>query len=110
LHYLWARAVIDTGTNVTCVTPGVLRRLGLTSSGQSSTHTIGGQVAVNLFEVSLSIPAPGNVPGPILTQRDLIVMEMAQPIPRVEVLIGMDILLGWKLLVDGPAGRFNLEF
>jgi hypothetical protein len=107
---LWTKGVVDTGTNITCVTPAVLQKLGLTSTGQGSSHTAGGLAAVNLFEVSLSIPPPGNVLGPMLTRRDLIVMEVPSPIPGVEVLIGLDILLDCKMLLDGPARQFTLEF
>ena len=107
---IWTKGVADTGTNVTCVTPAVLQQLGLASTGQGSSQTAGGLAAVNLFEVSLSIPPPGNVPGPMLTRRDLIVMEMPSPIPGAEVLIGLDILLDCKMLLDGPAQWFTLEF
>jgi hypothetical protein len=107
---MWTRAVVDTGTNVTCVTPGVLRRLGLTPTGQGSTHTAAGQATVNLFEVSLGIPPAGNAPGPGFAPRDLVVMELPIAIPRVEVLIGMDVLLDCTLLVEGPARQFTLEF
>lgn len=107
---IWTTGVVDTGTNVTCVTPAVLQRLGLISIGQSSSQTAAGQAAVNLFEVSLSIPPAGNVAGPMLTRRDLTVMELPSPIPGVEALIGLDILLDCKLLLDGPARQFTLEF
>jgi hypothetical protein len=107
---IWTGGVIDTGSNVTCVTPAALQRLGLLSIGQSSSHTVAGQVAVKLFEVSLSIPPAGNVQGPMLTRRDLVVMELPIPIPGVEVLVGMDVLLDCKLILDGPARRFTLEF
>jgi hypothetical protein len=46
----------------------------------------------------------------MLTRRDLIVMEMPSPIPGVDVLIGLDVLLDCKLLLDGPARSFTLEF
>jgi hypothetical protein len=107
---VWTEGVVDTGSNITCVTPGVLQRLGIVSIGQSGSHTVGGQTAVNLFEVSLSIPPATNVPGPMLTRRDLCVMEMPSVIPGVEVLVGMDILLDCRLLLDGPARQFTLEF
>jgi hypothetical protein len=102
--------VIDTGSTVTCVTPALLQRLGLRPIGQGSSHTVAGQAAVNLFEVSLSIPPAANVPGPMLTRGDLVVMEMPSPIPGVEILVGMDVLLDCKLFLDGPARRFTLEF
>jgi hypothetical protein len=107
---IWTTGVIDTGTNVTCVTPAVLQQLGLASTGQSSSQTVAGHSAVNLFEVSVSTPPPGNVPAPMLTRRDLVVMEMPSPVPGVEVLIGLDILLDCKLVLEGPARRFTLEF
>jgi hypothetical protein len=46
----------------------------------------------------------------MLTRDNLLVMEMPSPIPGVEVLIGLDILLDCKLLLDGPARQFTLEF
>jgi hypothetical protein len=107
---VWTTGVIDTGTNVTCVTPDVLQRLGLTPTGQGKSQTAAGEAPVNLFEVSVSIPPPGNVAGPRLTRRDLTVMELPSPIPGVEVPVGMDILLACKLLLDGPACQLTLEF
>jgi hypothetical protein len=37
-------------------------------------------------------------------------MELPQPLSGVEVLIGMDILMNCKLLLDGPARQATLEF
>jgi hypothetical protein len=51
---VWTDAVVDTGSNVTCVSLALVRRLRLAPTGQSGSHTVGGQVAANLFEVSLS--------------------------------------------------------
>jgi hypothetical protein len=107
---IWTTGVVDTGANATCSTQAVLRQLGAASTGQSSTQTVGGLAAVNLCEVSLSIAPQHKGPGPMLTRPDLMVMEMPSPIPGVEVLIGLDILLDCKLLLDGPARRFTLEF
>lgn len=107
---VWTTGAIDTGSNVSCITPATLQKLGLLSTGQASSQTVAGSAAVNLFEVSLSIPPAGKVAGPMLTRRDLTVMEMPSPVPGVEVLIGMDILLDCKLLLDGPARQFTLEF
>jgi hypothetical protein len=77
---LWTDGVVDTGTNITCVTQEALSKLGIASTGQSSSHTAGGQKEVNLFEVSLSIPPAKNVSGSMLTLQDLVVMEMPSPI------------------------------
>src|SRR5260370_31450691 len=71
---VWTLGVIDTGSNVTCVTAAVLQKLGLVFTGQVASHTAAGQVIVNLFEVSLSIPPPGNLPGAMLSRPNLLVM------------------------------------
>lgn len=103
-------ALLDTGSNITAVTTDVLQKLGISPIVQTSTHTARGSVPVQLFEVSLSIPPAGNLPGPMLTRSDLTVMELVDPPLDVEVLIGMDILLDCRLLLDGPGGQFTLDF
>jgi hypothetical protein len=105
-----AAAVLDTGTNVTCVARAVLRRLRLTPVRRNRSQTASRKMAVRLFRVSITVPPAGNLPGASLTLPDLEVMELPQPLPGVEVLIGMDILLHCKLLLDGPGRQFTLEF
>ena len=107
---VWGTGFLDTGTNVTCVAAAVLQQLGLQSIGQGDSQTARGPMVANLFEVSLSIPAPGPSPGPMLTHDHLRVMELSDPIPGVDVLIGLDILLGCRLLLDGPGRQFTLDF
>jgi hypothetical protein len=107
---VWGTGVVDTGTTVTCVAGSILRQLGTAPVKQATSHTATGQLVADLYKVSLSIPAPGPSKGPMLTQRDLQVMEMTQVIPGVEALIGLDVLLGVKLLLDGPARSFTLDF
>jgi len=107
---LWAKGVIDTGSSVTCVAADVIQKLGLLSAGKSTTSTAGGSIPARLFRASLGIPPAGGLPGTMLTRSDLLVMELANPIPNVEVLIGLDILLDCRLLLDGPARRFTLDF
>jgi hypothetical protein len=106
----WTAGVIDTGSSVTCVTPTVLRTLGLALAGQATSHTAAGQMTVNLAEVSLNIPPPPNAQGPMLTRANLLEVGLSSPIAGVEVLIGPDIPLDGKRLLDGPARQFTLEF
>ncbi len=40
----------------------------------------------------------------------LLVMEALATLPDADVLIGLDILLNCKTLLDGPARRFTIEF
>ena len=107
---IWGTAYLDTGTNVTCVGADVLRQLGITAIGQGGSQSTGGQISVKLFEISLTVPPPGFATGPLLTRESLLVMELSTPIPGIDVLIGLDILLDCKFLLDGPARQFTLEF
>ncbi|MGH7171518.1 MAG: aspartyl protease family protein [Gemmataceae bacterium] len=107
---IWTNGVIDTGSSITCIASDVIQRLGTPEVGQTSTRTASGSVPVRLFEVSLSIPPAGNLPGSLLTRSNLIVMELIDPPPDVEVLIGLDILLDCRLLLDGPGRQFTLDF
>ena len=107
---VWTRGVIDTGSSITCVATDVVQGLGLPPAGQTNTRTAAGSVPVSLFRVSLSVPPAGNLPEPMLTRSDLIVMELIDPPPDVDVLVGLDILLDCRLLLDGPARQFTLEF
>jgi len=103
-----ARALIDTGSSVTAIAPSALGRLGLAPLLAGASQTASGSVAVNLYRVSLSVyDASG---GTMFTQRDLLVSELTTSIPSIDALIGMDVLQECKLLLDGPAGRFTLEF
>ena len=80
-----ARAVIDTGTNVTCVSRAVLHQLGIAKTGRGKTQTASAQESANLFGVSLSITPVGNLPGPTLTISGFVVMELPGQIPGIEV-------------------------
>src|SRR5438132_1528856 len=89
---LAVRSLIDSGTDITCVAPWVLRQLGLVSAGSSSTQTAGGSVKVNLFDVSVTISGPAGKVGPMLVRDQLIVMELTQALSNIDALIGRDIL------------------
>jgi hypothetical protein len=58
-----ARGLLDTGSNVTVVAPWLLQRLAVSVARTSSTHTVGGQVAVRLYRVSLSVTDPSQPVG-----------------------------------------------
>jgi hypothetical protein len=76
---------------------------------QRTTQSIGGTVPVRLFNVTLLILDAGQPHLPWLVQPDLLVMALPAGLP-VEVLVGQDILLGYKLLLDGPGRQFTLDF
>jgi hypothetical protein len=103
-----ARALVDSGTNVTCVASRILQQLGLAPAQQHQTQTVAGSLFVNLFDVSFNVQNPNATQGPVLVLPQLRVMEMIQQIPDVEVLIGLDVLQQCLLVLDGPHGHFAL--
>ncbi len=106
-----ARGLIDTGSDVAVVASSILQQLGVPLAAATSTHTAAGQIQVNLCAVSLSVTDPAQPAGsPWLTHPGLLVMEAATILPNADVLIGLAILLDCKMLLDGPARRFTLEF
>jgi hypothetical protein len=105
-----ARGLLDTGSDITAVASWLLQRLAVPVATVTATHTVAGPVKVNLYEVSLGINDPSQPGNPWLTEPDLLVMELATVLPDVDVLVGLDVLLRNKLLLDGPARLFSLEF
>ena len=103
------KGLIDTGTDITAVTPAILQQLGVQVHDYRRTTGIGGLVAVRLFRVTLFILDKAQPKMPWFTVPDLLVMELPAPLP-VDVLIGMDVIRICKMLVDGPAGQFLLDF
>jgi hypothetical protein len=103
--------MIDTGTDVTVVSCALLHRLGVSPSYQRITQTVNGPLNVQMFVVSLGVTDFTNPGAPELVESDLPVMELLTVLPQaIEVLIGLDILRSCRFLLDGPAGRFSLDF
>jgi hypothetical protein len=105
-----APGAIDTGSDVTAVNAAILQRLGVPPKQQMTTQTFAGSLGVNLFQVSLGISDFADPNAPELVESTLHVMEFTSALPKIEVVIGLDVLLKCRLVVDGPAGHFALEF
>jgi hypothetical protein len=103
------RGLLDTGTSVTSVASVVLQRLGQTPVGAGISQTAGAALPVRLFTVSLSITDPSQSSSPWLTEPDLLVTELPASLDDTDVLVGLDVLLQRRLLLDGPARSFALE-
>ena len=104
---LQARAIVDTGCDVTAISAVVVQVLGLKVAKSATTQTAGGSVRVDAFEVSLTLPIAG---GSLLVHNQLIVTELAVVIPNIDVLIGLDVLKEGLLVLDGPGKQFTLAF
>jgi hypothetical protein len=104
-----ATGLIDTGTDISGVAAPILQQLAIPVHSHRTTQGIGGKVPVRLFSVMLFLLDLSQPHLPWLVQPDLVVMELPPTMP-VEVLIGLDVLLGCRLLLDGPARQFTLDF
>jgi hypothetical protein len=104
-----ASGLIDTGSDITAVAPSILQRLAVPVHQHATTHGISGPVPVRLFLVTLFVLDSSHPQLPWLVCPDLVVMELPPGVP-VELLIGLDVIRTCKMLVDGPAGQFSLEF
>jgi hypothetical protein len=104
-----ARGEIDTGSNVTAVSTAILQRLAIPLQHQTTTQTASGSLSVNVAKVSVGVRDSRDPTSPELVEPTLYVMEWMTPPANVEVLIGLDFLLGCKLILDGPARQFSLE-
>ncbi len=104
-----AKGLIDTASNVSGVSPAIVRQLGLPPTGPPTTTTgIGGVITVQLYRASLHL-RDARAPGlPMCTLPSLLVMGLP-PGPSCDVLIGMDVLSSCKLIVDGPRAFFTIE-
>jgi hypothetical protein len=103
-----AKGIVDTGSDVTCVSTLIFNQLGITPTKHVQRQTTAGRFSAQLFEVSLSLLTIGG--ANVLAYPDLTVMETRPLANSIDVLIGLDILLNCKLLLDGPARQFHLEF
>jgi hypothetical protein len=105
------RGLLDTASDLTAISRWILQRLGIPSVSTTATQTAAGPVNVSLYRISLGITDPVQPPGaPWLTQPDLLVTELATTLPDVDLLVGLDVLLQCKLVLDGPGRQFTLEF
>jgi hypothetical protein len=103
------RGEIDTGTNITAVNAAILQRLGVPHQFQTTTQTAAGLLTVDVFKVSVGVRNLANPTSGTLVVSKLLVMELTTALQQVEVLIGLDFLLGCRFELDGPGLQFSLE-
>jgi hypothetical protein len=100
--------VVDPGSNTTCVAQRVIQHFHLQSAQRTTTHTAIGPAQVNVFNVSLSIPAQGALLQALVVIDQILVMELTKPPPGIEVLVGLDALKHMLLFLDAGRGEFTL--
>jgi len=103
------RFLIDTGASGTCVEAGLLKPLGLVSSGQIAVHTTSpGPIPAQWpqFDVSLTLLHP-------LYPYTIFTTPVAECLPlggNVQGLLGRDILEHCLLIYNGQEKSFSLAF
>ncbi len=104
------RGLLDTGSDATSVAPWILKRLGVGSGTVASTRTAAGIIKVYLHHVSVGILDPTRPGSSSFSLPTVLISEMPFLLPDADVLIGMNVLLECKLLLDGPARQVAIEF
>jgi hypothetical protein len=105
---LHARGMIDTGTTVTAVAPGMLARLNVPRGPAVDTATAGGVVQVHFYQVSFTIYERAS--GIMLTRGNWTVTNLLHDLADIDVLFGLDLLREVVLMVNGPGQTFSLDF
>ena len=105
---IWARGMIDTGTNVSAVSLSLLRQLGIEKGEEVKSEGVAGEFVTHYYEVSLTIAVKAAPSGAVYSPPNVSVIHLDAV--GVDVLIGLDLLMSCRLVLDGPAGLFTLEF
>ncbi len=107
-----ARALLDTGAEITCVDQALIQRLGLAFGGflQANLPAHGGTAFYQLHDVSLTVVHPSGNPRNDLSVRTLQILEISLAPLGYEILIGRDVLARCRFLFDGTANRFSLAY
>jgi hypothetical protein len=100
--------MIDSGTTVTAVAPGVLTRLNVPPGPAVQTTTAAGSVQVRLYRVSFTIYDLAS--GGTLARPNWTVTNLLHDPDDVDVLFGLDLLREVVLIADGPRQTFSLDF
>jgi hypothetical protein len=106
-----ALGLLDSGSDVTVVHAAILQFLGIPPRQTSvKSQSVAGIRQSDLFDVTLNITDFTNAGAPAFVKSPLLVMDMPSALGKIQVLIGLDVLLDFRLLIDGPGRRFTIDF
>jgi hypothetical protein len=107
-----ARALLDTGAEISCIDSSVVQNLGLSLAGTTFANlpAHGGLTLGALYDIGLTILHPSNVPQNNLTIPTLCSLELSLAHLGYQMLIGRDVLARCRFLFDGPRNKFHLAY
>lgn len=106
---LQARALFDTGANVSCITEGGAKHLQLKPIGKVPVATASNNIFFNKYKIKLSLPFPTNDPSTV-RMSEILNIEVVETKnnPNFDVIIGMDIISLGVLIVSGNTFIFSI--
>ena len=105
-----ASGLLDTCSDLTAVAAWALQQLAIAPATTATTRTAAGPMAVRLYQVSVSIQDVSQSGRFLLTAPAVLVSELPAVLPDADVLIGLDLLLVGKMLLDGPGRLFAMDY
>jgi hypothetical protein len=107
-----ARALIDTGAEVTCADAALITRLALHFGGfvAANLPAHGGTTFAGIYNAALTILHPSGKVQDHLSLIDHSVLELNLSPLSYEILIGRDVLNRCRFTYDGPNGQFRLVY
>ena len=107
-----ARAILDTGAEITCVDPSLVQSLGLPFGGTTFVNlpAHGGMNVASLYDAGPAIVHPSGNARDNLNIRDLSVFEVSLAPLGYQVIVGRDVLAKCRFFYDGPGDEFELAY
>ena len=101
--------LLDTGADITCISPQIMQQIGLRSIGKRSASTPSGPTSLNTYLADIAIPFGDVTKGAVTTYAidNVTVMEFLGASPHYQGLIGMDVLGRGLFSVAGYDSRFT---
>ncbi len=107
-----ARAIVDTGAEITSVDSSLIQALGSPVRGTilANLPAHGGLNVGFLYDAGLAIVHPSGKPRNDLVIPDMPVLELSLAFLGYQVLIGRDVLASCRFLYHGLSKRFRLAY
>jgi hypothetical protein len=107
-----AKALIDTGAEMTCLDASLVRALRLPWRGPTPANipALGGLTFQSQHDASLTVPHPSGNPSDALLVSDLVVLDVSLAALGYQALIGRDVVKRCRFFYDGPGDRFELSY